>query len=63
MLAKGVNFFSFQLPGITVSVATISSIPFLYGAEKITGKIGHVNVIVLAFFSHALRLVGYSYIE
>ncbi|XP_050430525.1 uncharacterized protein LOC126839310 [Adelges cooleyi] len=51
------------LLGITVSVATISSIPFLYGAEKISKKIGHVNIIVIAFFSHAARLIGYSYIE
>ncbi|XP_050532954.1 uncharacterized protein LOC126900957, partial [Daktulosphaira vitifoliae] len=51
------------LLGITVSVATISSVPFLYGAEKISKKIGHVNIIVIAFFSHAARLMGYSYIE
>ena len=49
--------------GVTVSVATISSIPFLYGAEKISKKIGHVNIIVIAFFSHAARLMGYSFIE
>lgn len=51
------------LLGITVTVGTISSTPFLYGAEKITKKIGHVNVIILAFFAHAGRLMGYSFIE
>lgn len=51
------------LLGITVTVGTISSMPFLYGAEKITKKIGHVNVIILAFFAHAGRLMGYSFIE
>lgn len=51
------------LLGITVSVGTLSSIPFLYGAESITKKIGHVNVIIIAFFSHALRLTGYSFID
>ncbi|XP_026284124.1 uncharacterized protein LOC113210370 isoform X1 [Frankliniella occidentalis] len=51
------------LLGITVTVGTLSSIPFLYGADKITHKFGHVNVIVLAFFSHAARLMGYSFIE
>lgn len=51
------------LLGITVTVGTISSMPFLYGAEKITKKIGHVNVIIIAFFAHAGRLVGYSFIE
>ncbi|XP_077294603.1 uncharacterized protein LOC143917078 [Arctopsyche grandis] len=51
------------LLGITVTVGTLSSMPFLYGAEMITAKVGHVNVIVIAFFSHAARLVGYSFIE
>ncbi|XP_026758789.1 uncharacterized protein LOC113518188 [Galleria mellonella] len=51
------------LLGITVTVGTLSSIPFLYGADAITARIGHVNVIIVAFFSHAARLVGYSFIE
>lgn len=51
------------LLGITITVGTVSSIPFLYGAELITRKVGHVNLIIIAFFSHAARLVGYSFIE
>lgn len=51
------------LLGITITVGTVSSIPFLYGAEMITRKVGHVNLIIIAFFSHAVRLVGYSFIE
>ncbi|XP_047984965.1 uncharacterized protein LOC125225342 [Leguminivora glycinivorella] len=51
------------LLGITVTVGTLSSIPFLYGADAITARMGHVNVIIVAFFSHAARLVGYSFIE
>lgn len=51
------------LLGITVTVGTFSSMPFLYGAERITKKIGHVNVIIIAFFAHAARLMGYSFIE
>lgn len=51
------------LAGITITVGTVSSIPFLYGAEKITRIFGHVNLIIIAFFSHAGRLVGYSFIE
>lgn len=51
------------LLGITVTVGTISSLPFLYGADNITRKIGHINVIIIAFFAHAVRLVGYSVIE
>lgn len=51
------------LLGVTVTVGTISSVPFLYGSDKITGTIGHVHVIVLAFFAYSIRLVGYSLIE
>ncbi|XP_046673330.1 uncharacterized protein LOC124362674 isoform X2 [Homalodisca vitripennis] len=50
------------LLGVTVTVGTLSSIPFLYGAERISKKIGHVNIIVIAFFAHAARLIGYSFI-
>lgn len=51
------------LLGVTVTVGTISSMPFLYGAEKLTNKFGHVNIIIIAFFAHAARLMGYSFIE
>jgi hypothetical protein len=51
------------LLGFTLTVGTVSSIPFLYTAEKITKIFGHVNLIVIAFISHACRLVGYSFIE
>ncbi|XP_021942576.1 uncharacterized protein LOC110841378 isoform X2 [Zootermopsis nevadensis] len=51
------------LLGITVTVGSLSSIPFLYGAGKIMQRFGHVNIIIIAFFSHAARLMGYSFIE
>ncbi|XP_058447084.1 uncharacterized protein LOC131427687 isoform X2 [Malaya genurostris] len=51
------------LLGITITVGTVSSIPFLYGAGRITKVVGHVNLIVIAFVAHACRLVGYSLIE
>nr|XP_040234679.2 uncharacterized protein LOC120956925 isoform X1 [Anopheles coluzzii] len=51
------------LLGITITVGTVSSIPFLYGAGRITKIVGHVNLIVIAFIAHACRLVGYSFIE
>lgn len=51
------------LLGITITVGTISSIPFLYTSEKITNIFGHVNLIIIAFLSHAVRLVGYSFID
>lgn len=52
-----------SLLGVTVTVGTISSLPFLYGSESIANKIGHVNIIILAFFAHAARLMGYSFIR
>lgn len=51
------------LLGFTITVGTVCSIPFLYYAETLTKKFGHVNLIIVAFFSHAGRLVGYSFIE
>ncbi|XP_050314309.1 uncharacterized protein LOC126748849 isoform X2 [Anthonomus grandis grandis] len=52
-----------SLLGVTVTVGTLSSLPFLYGAERIASKIGHINIIIMAFFAHATRLMGYSFIE
>ncbi|CAG9762061.1 unnamed protein product [Ceutorhynchus assimilis] len=52
-----------SLLGITVTVGTISSLPFLYGSDSIAHKFGHVNIIILAFFAHAARLIGYSFIK
>ncbi|XP_076261099.1 major facilitator superfamily domain-containing protein 6-like [Rhynchophorus ferrugineus] len=51
-----------SLLGVTVTVGTLSSMPFLYGAENIANMIGHVNIIIVAFFAHAARLMGYSFI-
>jgi hypothetical protein len=51
------------LLGFTLTVGTLSSVPFLYTADKITRVFGHVNIIVIAFLAHAVRLVGYSFIE
>lgn len=51
------------LLGFTLTVGTLSSVPFLYTADKITRVFGHVNIIVIAFLAHAIRLVGYSFIE
>lgn len=51
------------LLGFTLTVGTMSSVPFLYTADKLTKVFGHVNIIVVAFLAHAVRLVGYSFIE
>lgn len=51
------------LLGFTLTVGTMSSVPFLYTADKCTRVFGHVNIIVIAFLAHAIRLVGYSFIE
>ena len=46
-----------------MTVGSVSSIPFLYGADWIMRRFGHINIVIVAFFSHAARLVGYSLIE
>jgi len=50
------------LIGLTLTVGSLTGVPFLYGAEKIVTKLGRVNVIILAFFVYFLRFFGYSYI-
>uniref|UniRef100_A0A182QIK9 Major facilitator superfamily associated domain-containing protein n=1 Tax=Anopheles farauti TaxID=69004 RepID=A0A182QIK9_9DIPT len=51
------------LLGLTYTVGTVASIPMMYLLERITRRVGHVNLLVIAFFAHALRILGYSWIE
>ncbi|XP_001238414.4 major facilitator superfamily domain-containing protein 6 [Anopheles gambiae] len=50
------------LLGLTYTVGTVASIPMMYLLERITQRVGHVNLLVVAFFAHALRILGYSWI-
>ncbi|XP_053658016.1 uncharacterized protein LOC128707094 [Anopheles marshallii] len=50
------------LLGLTYTVGTVASIPMMYLLERITSRVGHVNLLVIAFFAHALRILGYSWI-
>ncbi|XP_058819540.1 major facilitator superfamily domain-containing protein 6-like [Topomyia yanbarensis] len=50
------------LLGLTYTVGTVTSIPMMYLTGPITKKVGHVNLLVVAFFAHALRILGYSFI-
>uniref|UniRef100_A0A182SD39 Major facilitator superfamily associated domain-containing protein n=1 Tax=Anopheles maculatus TaxID=74869 RepID=A0A182SD39_9DIPT len=50
------------LLGLTYTVGTVASIPMMYLLERITKRVGHVNLLVIAFFAHALRILGYSWI-
>uniref|UniRef100_A0A182YAS0 MFS_1_like domain-containing protein n=1 Tax=Anopheles stephensi TaxID=30069 RepID=A0A182YAS0_ANOST len=50
------------LLGLTYTVGTVASIPMMYLLERITQRVGHVNLLVIAFFAHALRILGYSWI-
>uniref|UniRef100_A0A182M2D0 Major facilitator superfamily associated domain-containing protein n=1 Tax=Anopheles culicifacies TaxID=139723 RepID=A0A182M2D0_9DIPT len=50
------------LLGLTYTVGTVASIPMMYLLESITRRVGHVNLLVIAFFAHALRILGYSWI-
>ena len=38
------------------------SIPFLFYSDQIVGKIGVVNVFILALFMYGVRYIGYSFI-
>ncbi|XP_052863851.1 major facilitator superfamily domain-containing protein 6-like [Anopheles cruzii] len=51
------------LLGLTYTVGTVTSIPMMYLLSAITGRVGHVNLLVLAFFAHGLRILGYSWID
>uniref|UniRef100_A0A182N455 Major facilitator superfamily associated domain-containing protein n=1 Tax=Anopheles dirus TaxID=7168 RepID=A0A182N455_9DIPT len=51
------------LLGLTYTVGTVASIPMMYLLERITRRVGHVNLLVTAFFAHALRILGYSWIS
>ncbi|XP_043198336.1 major facilitator superfamily domain-containing protein 6-A-like [Amphibalanus amphitrite] len=49
--------------GLTMTVAGLASMPFNWWSDAITRKIGHVNVLIMAFFGYAVRYVGYSLIK
>ncbi|XP_062545623.1 uncharacterized protein LOC134212099 [Armigeres subalbatus] len=51
------------LLGLTYTVGTVTSIPMMYLTKPITRWAGHVNLLVLAFFAHATRILGYSFME
>ncbi|XP_038112525.1 major facilitator superfamily domain-containing protein 6 [Culex quinquefasciatus] len=51
------------LLGLTYTVGTVASIPMMYLTGPITRWAGHVNLLVVAFMAHALRILGYSFIE
>uniref|UniRef100_T1E8L3 Putative transporter n=1 Tax=Anopheles aquasalis TaxID=42839 RepID=T1E8L3_ANOAQ len=51
------------LLGLTYTVGTVASIPMMYLLTHITRRVGHVNLLVLAFFAHAVRILGYSWIS
>ncbi|KAF0292791.1 Major facilitator superfamily domain-containing protein 6-B [Amphibalanus amphitrite] len=53
----------FSGDGLTMTVAGLASMPFNWWSDAITRKIGHVNVLIMAFFGYAVRYVGYSLIK
>lgn len=50
------------LLGLTLTVGSLVSVPFLYGAENMVARVGRVNIIISAFFFYFIRFFGYSYI-
>ncbi|EAT34750.1 AAEL013039-PA [Aedes aegypti] len=51
------------LLGLTYTVGTVASIPMMYLTGPITRWAGHVNLLVVAFFAHATRIIGYSLMD
>ncbi|KAK2714784.1 major facilitator superfamily domain-containing protein 6-A-like [Artemia franciscana] len=51
------------LLGLTVTASSITGIPFMYSSKWIMNKVGEINLIILAFLTYAVRLVGYSLIH
>ncbi|XP_053676976.1 uncharacterized protein LOC128727097 [Anopheles nili] len=51
------------LLGLTYTVGTVASIPMMFLLDRITRRVGHVNLLVVAFFAHSLRILGYSWIN
>ncbi|KXJ81826.1 hypothetical protein RP20_CCG017872 [Aedes albopictus] len=51
------------LLGLTYTVGTVASIPMMYLTGPITRRVGHVNLLVVAFFAHATRILGYSLMD
>ena len=50
-------------PGLTMTVAGLASMPFNWWSDAITKRVGHVNVLIIAFFGYAIRYIGYSLIK
>lgn len=46
--------------GFTITTAYFSALPFVFFSKLIFDRVGHIPVIILAFFTYALRFVGYS---
>ncbi|XP_023239575.1 major facilitator superfamily domain-containing protein 6-A-like isoform X2 [Centruroides sculpturatus] len=50
------------LLGLTITVAAVCSAPFLYTSEWFLRKLGHINLMLVAFFFYFVRYFGYSFI-
>ncbi|XP_065580659.1 uncharacterized protein LOC136040345 isoform X2 [Artemia franciscana] len=48
------------LLGLSVTVACVSGLPFLCFSNKIIEKVGIVTIVVMAFWSYAVRFIGFS---
>ncbi|XP_076333353.1 major facilitator superfamily domain-containing protein 6-like [Tachypleus tridentatus] len=49
------------LMGLTLTVGAGTGVPMAIYSSWITEKIGHVNVLILAFAAYTVRFLGYSY--
>ena len=46
-----------------MTVAGVASLPTNWWSEAITKRVGHVNVLIIAFFCYVIRYVGYPFIR
>ena len=46
-----------------MAVGSLASIPANWFSDAICNKIGHINILIIAFVGYLLRYVGYSFIR
>ena len=48
---------------MTMTVAGLVSIPANWWSDAICDRVGHINILIIAFFGYLVRYVGYSFIQ
>lgn len=48
--------------GLTTTTAYVSALPLLFFSKWLFARTGHILIIILAFFTYAIRYIGYSFV-